>query len=195
MSIPNAVRLRHTFDAAALARDVEQLRPDDWVPHFNQRLYEGDWSGVSLRSVGGRQDSIYPDPAPTDPFADTEVLGRCPALHNALRYFQCQLLSVRLLRLGPGARVGEHRDYRLGYDDGELRLHVPITTGPGAQFHLAGERVPMAAGECWYVNVNQPHSVANDDEFARIHLILDALLDDWLENEVLRALSPSSAKT
>jgi len=195
MSVPNALRLRHVFDAAALARDVERLTPDDWVPHFNQQLYEGDWSGVSLRSVGGRRDSIYPDPAPSDPWADTEVLARCPALQDALSFFACDLFSVRLLRLGPGARVAEHRDYRLGYEDGELRIHVPITTGPGAHFYLDGDPVSMAAGECWYVNVNRDHRVSNDDPIARIHLIVDARLDDWLENEVRLALSPRSGRT
>jgi quercetin dioxygenase-like cupin family protein len=194
VTVPNAVRLWRTFDAAALERDVDRLRSDDWVPHFNTQIYQGDWSGVSLRSVGGRPDSIYPDPAPTDPWADTEVLSRCPALRDVLSFFACELLSVRLLRLGPGARVAEHRDYRLGYEDGELRLHIPITTGPGATFQLAGERILMAAGECWYVNVNEPHSVANDDRSARIHLILDAILDPWLTNQVQRSLSPNSAR-
>jgi hypothetical protein len=192
VSVPNAVRLLPVFDAAALAGDVARLQPADWVPHFNAQLYEGDWSGAALRSVGGRPDSIYPDPAPTEPWADTELLRRCPALAETLSFFRCELLSARLLRLGPGARVNEHRDYRLGYDDGELRLHIPITAGPGAHFHLDGEPVPMAAGECWYVNVNRPHRVRNDGGFARIHLIIDAVLDGWLKNQVGAALSALS---
>ena len=161
------------------------------MPHFNTRLYEGDWSGASLRSVGGRPDSIYPDPTPTEPWADTALLRRCPALRTALSFFTCELRSVRLLRLGPGARVAEHRDYRLGYEDGELRIHVPITTGAGAQFFLAGASVPMAAGECWYVNVNQPHQVCNNDAFARIHLTIDAVLDPWLAHLVQLGVSPN----
>jgi Aspartyl/Asparaginyl beta-hydroxylase len=191
--VPDALRLPLMFDAVALRRDADAVQPHEWLPHFNSRLYEGDWSGASLRSVGGRPDSIYPDPVPTEPWADTPLLGRCPAVREALAKFRCELRSVRMLRLGPGARVSEHRDYRLGYEDGELRLHVPITTGPGAQFRLDGACVPMAAGECWYVNVNRPHRVGNDDQFARIHLVIDAVLDLWLADLVQVGVSRSSA--
>jgi hypothetical protein len=193
VKVPDALCLPLTFDAVSLERDVAGVQSHEWVPHFNNRLYEGDWSGASLRSVGGRPDSIYPDPVPVEPWADTPLLGRCPAIRDALANFRCELRSVRLLRLGPGARVGEHRDYRLGYEDGELRVHVPITTGPGARFHLDGACVPMAAGECWYVNVNRPHRVHNDDAFARIHLVIDAVLDQWLAHLVHLGVSRSSA--
>jgi hypothetical protein len=90
--------------------------------------------------------------------------------------------SARLLRLGPGASVREHRDYRLGYEDGEVRLHIPVVTGPGAEFHLSGEPVEMAAGECWYVNVNQPHRVANSGAGSRVHLVVDHVVDGWVDD-------------
>jgi hypothetical protein len=193
VTVPDAVRLALRFDADALAADVARLPADAWVPHFNTGIYEGDWSGLSLRSVGGRPATIYPDPAANEPWRDTALLERSPALRSALGTLRCEMHSVRLLRLGPGARVAEHRDYRLGYEDGEIRLHVPITTGPGARFFLNGESLSMGAGECWYVNVNRPHRVGNDDALPRVHLVLDAVVDDWLESEIRSALSGMSA--
>ena len=88
------------FDPQPLRAETEALPPDAWVPHFNTAYYEGDWSGVALRSVGGRDQQLYPDPAAADPFADTPTLGRCPRLAGALHRFECALLSARLLRLG-----------------------------------------------------------------------------------------------
>lgn len=187
MTMPDAVRLSLRFDAAALVEDVHALRAADWVPHFNTSYYVGDWSGASLRSVGGRADRIYPDPAAEEPFADTEVLDRCPAIRELLEQLHCELTAVRLLRLGPGASVREHRDFRLGYEDGEVRLHVPVITGPDAEFVLAGEPVAMAAGECWYVNVNKPHRVANDGDTQRVHLVADCIVNDWLTEELLHS--------
>ncbi|MFL6137939.1 MAG: aspartyl/asparaginyl beta-hydroxylase domain-containing protein [Frankiaceae bacterium] len=180
MTIPDRVRLPVSFDAELLALDVEALAPSDWIPHFNTSYYQGDWSGVPLRSIGGRSDRLYPDPAAAEPYADTDVLLRCAHIRGALAMLRCELTSVRLLRLGPGARVREHRDYRLSHDDGELRLHVPVTTGPHADFVLAGTPVHMTAGECWYIDVTSPHRVTNDGWSERVHLVIDALVNDWL---------------
>ena len=87
---------------------------------------------------------------------------------------------MRLLRLQAGSSIAEHRDYRLGYEDGEVRLHVPVVTDVGVAFFLAGVRVPMAAGECWYLNVNLPHRVENRSPIDRIHLVIDCVVNEWL---------------
>jgi Aspartyl/Asparaginyl beta-hydroxylase len=187
MTMPDRVRLPVRFDAARLAQDVAGLTEDDWLPHFNTSYYVGDWSGVPLRSVGGRSDRLYPDPAASEPYADTEILRRCPGISAALAELRCEPTSVRLLRLGPGARVREHRDYRLSHADGEVRLHVPVITGPDADFVLAGTPVHMAAGECWYIDVTYPHRVTNAGWFERVHLVIDALVNDWLTATLLDA--------
>lgn len=63
-----------------------------------------------------------------DVLADTPVLARCGYFREVLGAFQCPLTSVRLLKLGAGARIREHRDYRFGFEDGELRIHAaPLT--------------------------------------------------------------------
>jgi hypothetical protein len=179
------VRLPLRFDAAALAADVDALPADAWVPHFNTAYYEGEWSGVALRSAGGAPLALYPDPsAEPDDWGDTDVLRRSPALAQAVGAFRCGLQSARLLRLGPGAAIREHRDYRLGYDDGEVRVHVPITTSPDVTFTHDGEPVDMAAGEAWYLDLNLPHSVANRGSAPRTHLVIDCVLDGWLDAQL-----------
>ena len=96
----SCIRLPLRFDPAALRADVDGLSAADWIPHFNTSYYEGDWSGVALRSLGGISGQIYPDPNPTGSWEDTEILARCPALSTAVEAFHCEKLSVRLLRLG-----------------------------------------------------------------------------------------------
>jgi aspartyl/asparaginyl beta-hydroxylase (cupin superfamily) len=151
------------------------------VAHFNTAYYDGEWSGVALRSSGGAPLALYPDPSAAADWRDTEVLGRCPALAAAVGSFACELQSVRLLALGPGASIREHRDYRLGYEDGELRVHVPIATSPDVEFLHDGERVEMAAGEAWYLDLNRPHAVANRGARRRVHLVIDCVVNAWLD--------------
>jgi hypothetical protein len=150
------------------------------MPHFNTSYYTGDWSGVALRSVGGGALQLYPDPNPSGTWQDTEILGRCPALTAAVDAFECEKLSARLLRLGPGASVREHTDYNLGYEDGEVRFHVPILTNPDTVFELEGQPVEMLPGETWYLDLNLRHRVANGGQEPRVHLVIDCVVNEWV---------------
>ncbi len=51
------------FDADHLRADLDQISSNEWRPHFNTAIYEGEWSEVVLRSIGGISNQIYPDPA------------------------------------------------------------------------------------------------------------------------------------
>jgi hypothetical protein len=176
----SCIRLPLTFEPGPLQADVEALPADDWVPHFNTAYYTGDWSGVALRSVAAAARAIYPDPNPSGSWEDTEILGYCPALAAAVAAFACEKTSVRLLRLGPGASVIEHTDYRLGYEDGEVRFHVPVLTNPDAVFETEGRPIDMRPGESWYVDFNLPHRVANGGPAPRVHLVVDCVVNDWV---------------
>ena len=179
MSVPH-LKLPIAFDAAGLREDVARLDPEEWTPHFNQQQYEGDWSGVALRSTSGARVPLYPDPTSTE-FIDLPALDRCPRIRQALAAFQCPLTFVRLLKLGAGANIREHRDHCLSYEDGEVRLHIPVQTNPLVEFAVNAQPVPMREGECWYVNFSLPHRIHNRGESDRIHLVIDCVLNPWLD--------------
>lgn len=184
--IPSRLRLPFTFDPARLLADLARIPESAWVPHFNQGDYEGDWSVVALRAPAGAALAIFPDPSATR-FEDTPLLLRSPAFQEVLARFECPVGVARLLRLGPGARIREHTDPRLGYADGELRIHVPIVTSPEVHFHVDGQLLRMSPGECWYVDVSRPHRVDNASATARVHLVIDAKVDAWAESLFARA--------
>lgn len=48
---PAIIRLPLQFDAPRLQADLKQVQQSAWKTHFNQRIYEGDWSVVPLRAV------------------------------------------------------------------------------------------------------------------------------------------------
>lgn len=182
-------RLPWAFDAAGLRADVDALEPTDWVPHFNTGYYEGDWSGAALRSVDGQAGRLYPDPTASAAFADTPLLARCPNAAAVLGTLRCPLLAVRFLRLGPGSSIREHTDLDLGFEDGEVRIHVPVSTDADVRFLHDGEQVDMAAGEAWYLDLNLRHAVVNSGRAPRVHLVMDCVVDEWLREVVGAALS------
>jgi aspartyl/asparaginyl beta-hydroxylase len=182
--MPDCFKLPLSFDPERLRADLDHISPGDWLPHFNDRYYEGDWSGVALRSVGGATTKLYPDPAAREPFANTSILARCPNIRRALEEFKCPLNSVRLLRLGPGSRIREHRDYKLGLEDGEIGIHIPIVTNSMVEFFLNQERLAMNEGECWYLNLNLLHRVENSGATERIHLVIHCIVNQWVRSMI-----------
>ncbi len=180
--MPTSLKLPLYFDPARLQADLRQVTSDEFVPHFNKAYYEGDWSVVPFRSVGGRANHIYPDPTAKTAFADTPLLARCSYIREVLTAFRCPQQAVRFLRLKPGSKIKEHKDYNLGYEDGEVRVHIPVLTNPGVEFVLNGVRVDMKEGEAWYHDFNLPHRVANYGASDRIHLVVDCEVNDWLRD-------------
>ena len=188
---PTSAALPLRFDLDALESEVCALPPEEWVAHFNTGYYTGDWSGAAMRSFEGRERWLYPDPTTQTNYANTSLLTRSPAVAEALKAFKCTLLAVRLLRLGPNSSIKEHTDLDLGIDDGEARVHIPILTNDSTTFWLEGNRLPMQAGQAWYLNLNLRHSVQNHGATPRIHLVVDCIVNDWFR-EMVAASPPAS---
>lgn len=193
--LPTSLRLPLTFDPVRLRLDLGRILTGEYIPHFNTSYYQGDWSVVPLRSIGGRADQIYPDPTRTDAFRDTPLLERCDYVREVLATLRCPLQSARFLRLAAGSTIREHRDFRLGFEDGEVRLHIPVVTHADVEFILDGRRVVMAEGECWYNNFNLPHSVANRGTVDRVHLVVDCGVSDWLAEMLQAAAAALPSRT
>jgi hypothetical protein len=187
------VRLPLHFDLPALTAEVAAIPASAWVPHFNTATYEGEWSGLALRSLGGSTKQLYPGATATEPFADTELLSASPACRGALAQFGCPVLAARLLALAPRAFIKEHRDLRLGWLDGEVRIHVPVLTADGVEFFLDGAPVAMQAGEAWYLDLNLPHRAANWSSQLRVHLVVDCVVDDWLDSLLIASFASRPA--
>ena len=175
----SSLKLPFSFDVRPIRAELDNFSESEWTPHFNTQYYEGDWSGIALRAAENAHVALYPDPT-VERFVDTEALHKCPSVIGVLEKFECPTESVRFLRLGPGASILEHRDYRLGIEDGVARVHIPVQTSPDVEFYLDGERVEMGEGEAWYLNFNLPHRVTNNGEKVRIHLVVDCVANEWL---------------
>lgn len=173
------LRLPPAFDVARLKRDLATIGEAAWIPHFNTADYEGSWRCVPLRSEGGRSDHILslPDTA----YADTPILARCPYFREVLDTFACEKASVRLMAMAADARIHVHRDHGTGFGQGTARLHIPIVTAPAVLFTIDGEAVHFPAGETWYMNADCPHGVHNGSPGPRIHLMMDCIVNPWLQ--------------
>ena len=179
---PSFYQLPLSFEVAELQKDLMAISEDSWIGHFNEAIYSGDWSGLALRGPAGAThpiQSLFATPG-TSEWEETSLLKQSPAFQQLLSSFKCALLSVRLLRLGPGTEIHPHSDHNLSMEDGEIRLHVPVQSNELVEFVLDGERLNMEEGCCYYTNVNLEHSVKNHSEKNRVHLVLDCKVNEWI---------------
>jgi hypothetical protein len=170
------------FDPESLRADLARLEEPEWVDHFVRENYEGSWRVLPLRAPAGAVHPIkmiYSDPT-CETFVDTPLLGRCPYFRHVLAAFSCPLHAVRLMKLAPGSAIKPHTDYDLAAENGKVRLHIPVATNPDVDFRLNGQRVEMHEGECWYLRLTDTHAVKNRGRTDRVHLVLDALVNHWL---------------
>ncbi len=187
---PDRLRLPLAFEPARLAADLAAVATAGWTEHFVKQNYDGDWSVIALRGPKGETHPvrlIYSDPACRE-FADRPLLAAAPYFRQILQGLECPLQAVRLMRLAPGSRIKEHRDHDLCFEDGVVRLHIPVVTNAGVDFRLNGERCVMPAGSAWYLRLSDPHSVANRGETERVHLVIDAEVNGWLAALFKRAV-------
>jgi Aspartyl/Asparaginyl beta-hydroxylase len=182
MPVIKYIQLPFQFNAQKLQGETERIAAKHWQLHYQTRHYTGGWSAIPLRSVNGNTESIIVSPEDNAMYADTPFLLQSPYLQEVLSCFQCSLKAVRLLKLDAGAVIKEHKDAELAFEHGEIRIHIPVVTNELVDFILDKERILLHEGECWYMNFNLPHAIENRSTVARIHLVIDAVVNDWVKN-------------
>ncbi|MBV9761577.1 MAG: aspartyl/asparaginyl beta-hydroxylase domain-containing protein [Acidobacteriaceae bacterium] len=181
------------FDTERLKADLALLRAEEWTPHYNQFDFGGDWRGAALRSPSGEIENLTAPFTAASTFRDTPLMGRCRYFRQVVSTFLCPLKAVRLLSLAPGSFIREHTDNALVYEDGEMRIHIPVQTSDDVEFYVAGERLKLEEGRSYYVNVNLPHRITNRGGSDRVHLVIDVEVNDWVHELVRAARSQESA--
>lgn len=169
-----------------MKQEVARLETTLWKDHYNRNNYEGSWSTIQLRSVNGQVDNntaIQASALQGDLiFKDTPLLDFCPYIKEVIDFFQMEKTAVRLMKLDAGAVIKPHSDHCLNFEEGEVRIHIPVITNTRVKFFLEEEQIPMQEGTCWYLNLSLQHSVNNESDINRVHLVIDGIANDWLKD-------------
>jgi hypothetical protein len=163
--------------------DLEGLT-SGWLDHYDSGL-STDFRAILLKSKNGETSGPLSQ-LPSWDFSDfkrTEYVERLPYFRELMDRLECPQGRMRILRLAPGCVINLHRD--VGAEVGclafrQVRLHVPIITNDRVTFFVGGERIRMQEGRLYYVNFAKSHYVRNDGSEARIHLVMDLKVNDWL---------------
>jgi hypothetical protein len=173
-----AVKLPRTYDVELLRQDLQTLRDVQGAPQPGP-YHAGEWTGIALHSMGGK-DSVFPSAAGMDRYQETDNLKRAPYFKYVLDDLKCPKEVVRILFLPPGGHIKDHFDFHTSFQFGLLRLHIPIVTHPDVIFFIDGQRVVWNAGELWYGDFSKVHSVKNDSQVVRVHMVIDVQINDFV---------------
>jgi hypothetical protein len=184
------IKFPFVFNTNRLKIDVQKVLKQNWIDHYNTNDYSGKWTSIALMSQGGKSDSIYAFPNSNEPIIETKALDSCDYFKAILDGFLFEKVAVRLLQLAVGAEIKPHKDHCLGYEDCSFRLHIPIITNSDVEFILDDKRIKMNEGECWYIDANFVHSVANRGTNDRIHLVIDGIRNDWTDQLFFAEANP-----
>jgi hypothetical protein len=176
------LQLPFYFDAKKMQQELMLIDKAAWQLHYQKLHYEGSWSGFPLRSVSGDARNIFISPEKNPTYKDTVFLNNSVYFREVLSSFKCPLLAVRLLKLNAGAVIKEHKDVEVCFEKGEIRIHIPVITNDEVEFYLDKQKMILKEGECWYMNFNLPHSIFNNSKYDRIHLVIDARVNDWVKH-------------
>lgn len=178
------LRIAHLFDPKRMQLDLSRLEEHSWLQHYNKSQFDGKWSVLPLRSIGGNPAIIVAVHASSSEhmhtYEATPFLFACPYFQSVLNFFECEKTSVRLMKLHKGGVIKEHRDHDMSFEEGEVRFHIPVITDPNVKFMLDNEQVVMNEGECWYLNLSLKHSVVNESSIDRVHLVIDCKVNEWV---------------
>lgn len=173
--ILNALRLPFQFDTAQILQELAQFSQEDYYDIYNPSVtLETLWSKQFIEPHRQENEQIV--------FQPNEALQRCPYLLSIFHQFECDKETFRVHTLEAGASIKAHRDIGYRLEDGKVRLHIPVQTNADVAILLEGEKVTMHPGECWYCNFHITHEVHNRSDQHRIHLIIDCLVNPWLES-------------
>lgn len=161
----------------------------------NKDKYSNKWSSITLKSCDGKdQDFLekhYFGINEENTFKYTENIKFFPYIKFLLDTMKNEIYLVRLLKLDKGGIIKYHSDGMVFNNEKNIiRLHLPLITNKDNIFKIGYALAPPApgysiwkadtlystsldAGFFYYTNVNTLHSVENNSDIDRIHLVLD----------------------
>ncbi len=160
-----------------------------------------DWTALSLRGYstdclnilkpGVLKSGVNEDAKLQDTSLRKESVMK--PINEILKKIPADFERIRFMSLKAGRIIGKHTDKidkDIGFEIGKIiRLHIPIRTNNKVEFSVWDKRDKqthlLKEGKYYYTDVTKPHSVVNNSDIDRIHLVVDCYCNEKLRGLVL----------
>ncbi len=188
--LKNFIFIKNYEDIKNLKEKVLKYTKEDWEKYdYRQKTYPSHhatktipliWNESKIFEVDGiktQERNLEKDKRKFWPEAD-KYKTDLDLLHNILekKYGKGFIASAMLINLPTRSAIVPHVDTIDPYFKKTRRAHLAIVTDDEVIFTVGGEEKNIAEGEIFEIdNNNKVHSVTNNSEIDRIHLLVDWL--------------------
>lgn len=171
----NCLKLNIDIPFRDIAREIDTI-PDELFVRHRDEAYEGNrgWRSFALHGKAynaTRENNFYNDDRPL--IWTSEAIQHCP---KTVFYFQncwpCKDLDrVRIMLLEPNGIINLHKDSTV---PGVLgAVNIAITQPSGCKFYLDNFGIiPFNPGDAFLIDVSNYHTIINDSNEHRYHIIV-----------------------
>lgn len=167
------------IDITEILNNLNTFTEDDWLRdnfrslkykvHSNTNSLDILWDHDSLvnNTVGKKNEYNY------NKIDFDNIKNKLLSIYKQ-KYGDGKIIRAVVARLKPHSIIPEHSD------GGKSllickRTHLPLQTNENIIFSVGGEKKFLELGELWEIDNSKPHSVENNSNEYRIHLIVDYL--------------------
>tara|TARA_B100000131_G_scaffold85189_1_gene82150 strand:- start:130 stop:717 length:588 start_codon:yes stop_codon:yes gene_type:complete len=184
-------KLEIQFSDGELQRIVDYCNSDQqYSPVITKYNKKENWKAISIKGFSkdplviskpnvlgvGSGGNLQETPL-VDRLQIRPILEKIPAMTE----------RVRLMKLEAGTKISKHTD-KVDKDIKSrkiIRLHVPIITNDNVKMiSWLDKNTPMELkmkkGECWWLDVSKAHSVLNESDVDRVHLVIDVFVNNYM---------------
>ena len=187
------------FSDGELQPIVDYCNSDQqYSPVITKYNKKENWKAISIKGVSqdplviskpnvlgvGSGGNLQETPL-VDSLQIRSILAKIPAMTE----------RVRLMKLEAGTKISKHTD-KVDKDIKSrkiIRLHIPIITNDNVKMiSWLDKNTPtefkMKKGECWWLDGSKAHSVLNESDIDRVHLVIDVFVNNYM-SEVMYGVS------
>ncbi len=174
-----------TFDVSELVALVNQLPQSEWdKQNVRQKRYEvhkdTQFIGIVYDEDFRHQNGTRHEMLDTFGKALNPLFAKVAQYYESApdimgkfgRPVQGYFIRVSLAKLRAGGEINEHKDMNFSLAHSH-RIHIPLITNPDVKFNIAYESRNLKVGEVVEINNRRVHSVKNDGDEDRVHIIMD----------------------
>lgn len=155
---------------------LDTSRQETYKTHKDTKMFQLRYMDYNWNSFSGVKPEYYDVNKINDDLAQFQVLEIFKDLEQE---YECTVVRAELVNMLANTSIRPHLD---GGDmlNVSRRCHIPIITNDKVYFTVLNNTVNMEEGYCYEINNGMLHSVKNDSDFDRVHLIIDLLPNKYL---------------
>jgi hypothetical protein len=192
MEIPgkNYKEINSNVDITALRKAVLSATPEEWLENtFRQENFYGAAEVKTILfnlNMGNEKKDL------SRTFVFYKVWDKWkhlvqPVLDEVIKYYdryeEAFINKAMLTNMAPGTTIPRHWDKGACFAKSH-RIHVPILTNDEVYFIVDEERCLMEVGKAYELNNVKLHSVENNGNSDRVHLLFDVYISSKFDQEL-----------